>query len=136
MKSNSCLFIKIDNTVLSKKKVTEGHDGTIKERQTLHKLDILLFHFCRVDFSLTCKFVTFFVLNIISIYFSMPLNISGYLILGIFHYSLHVNILNIWFQLREHKIYSNIWLYVKVFSACSWCYFIHIPRSRLTAWII
>lgn len=32
MKSNFCLFIKIDNIVLFKKKVIEGYDGIIKER--------------------------------------------------------------------------------------------------------
>ena len=43
MNSNLFVFIKSKNTVLFKKKITEKYDGTIKERNTIHEVVILIF---------------------------------------------------------------------------------------------
>ena len=98
MKSNVFLFIKSKNTVLFKKKVTERYDDTIKERNTIHEvfilllniyLVILLINFYLVDFSQDTQ-VCDLSLNMIPVYFAMSSSISVHLMLNIICYSFYV----------------------------------------------
>ena len=94
MNSNLFVFIKSKNTVLFKKKITEKYDGTIKERNTIHEVVILLFNiylvilltnFYLVDFSQDTQ-VCDLSLNMIPVYFAMTLSISVHLMLNIICY--------------------------------------------------
>ena len=82
---------------LYKKKMTEKYDGTLKERNTIHEVVILLFNiylvislinFYLVDFSQDTQACDLS-LNIIPVYFAMPLSISIHLMLNIICYSFY-----------------------------------------------
>ena len=78
--------------------MTEKYDGTLKERNTIHEVVILLFNiylvillinFYLVDISQDTQAYDLS-LNIIPVYFAMPLSISIHLMLNIICYSFYV----------------------------------------------
>lgn len=138
MKSNPCLFIK--NRKHSLVQEESGRKAWwFHQRETLFTNWILYcFIFIWWIPQWTCKFFfffTFFAPNVISIYFVMPLNISEPLILSVCHYSFYVkhseHLVTIWIIIK----YTVIFDFIKFFK-CSWCFFIHIPRSRITTLLI